>query len=130
MKVKLKIEKEYDVKEVKVVVAVRYGEDDIPNDFPMRQDDTWEAYIDIETGKIQYWPEGKSGRLHMKVCDEGCYYLIDRKGDLVKSIEQDYVPNGLSPGKYGDYIDLHINEQGVITNWPKHPSFEDFTQED
>jgi hypothetical protein len=42
------------------------------------------------------------------------------------SIEQNYVPHGLIPGEYGDYVSLKINEQGIITNWPKHPDIREF----
>ena len=130
MKTTLKIEREFDIKTVKVDVAVRYDEEDIPNDFPLRDGDMWSAFIDIETGKIEGWPIGESGRLQMKVCDEGSYYLLDENRDCIKSIEEGYVPNGLIPGRYGDYIDLQINEQGIITNWKKNPSFEDFQNEE
>ena len=126
MKAKIKIEKEVEIKMVKVDVAVRYGEDDIPKDFPLRRGDMWSAIIDIDEGKVLDWPEGKTGRLQMKVCDEGSYFLLDDKGNTVLSIEQDYVPNALIPGRYGDYIDLKISESGLILNWPNQPSISDF----
>jgi len=117
MKRVIAILKEVDIKKVRVSVAVRYDEEDIPNDFPMRSGNMWNATIDIETGKILDWPQGKSGNLHMKVCDEGSYYLLDENDEEVLSIEGDYVPNGLIPGTYGDYIDLKIDSTGTITNW-------------
>jgi hypothetical protein len=117
MKRVIVIQKEVDIKKVRVSVAVRYDEEDIPNDFPMRSGNMWNATIDIETGKILDWPQGKSGNLHMKVCDEGSYYLLDENDEEVLSIEGDYVPNGLIPGTYGDYIDLKIDSTGTITNW-------------
>jgi len=126
MKAKIKIEKEVEIKMVKVDVAVRYGEDDIPKDFPLRRGDMWSAIIDIDEGKVLDWPEGKTGRLQMKVCDEGSYFLLDDKGNTVLSIEQDYVPNALIPGRYGDYIDLQISESGLVLNWPNQPSISDF----
>jgi hypothetical protein len=117
MKRVIVVHKEVDIKKVKVSVAVRYDEEDIPNDFPMRSGNMWNATIDIETGKILDWPQGQSGNLHMKVCDEGSYYLLDENDEEVLSIEGDYVPNGLIPGTYGDYIDLKIDSTGTITNW-------------
>jgi len=130
MKTTVKVEKEVDIKFVKVEVAVRYDEEDIPNDFPFRKGDMWVASIDIDKGQVIGWPEGIAGNLSMKVCDEGSYHLYDSEGNCIKSIEQDYVPNNLLPGKYGDYIDLHIESNGVISNWYKNPSFSDFFSED
>lgn len=46
------------------------------------------------------------------------------------AIENDYVPNSLLPGKYGDYLALDINEDGVITNWKPNISFKEFFPED
>lgn len=124
------IEQEIDIKTVKVEVAVRYEDEDIPYDFPLRHGDMWEAKIDIDTGKIIDWPEGKSGKLSMKVCDEGTYRLYDENGKLIKSHEGGYVPNRLIPGRYGDYIDLVINKNGLIENWYSMPQFTDFFGDD
>jgi hypothetical protein len=128
MKRVITVMKEVDIKKVRVSVAVRYDEEDIPKDFPMRSGNMWNATIDIETGKIFDWPQGKSGNLHMKVCDEGSYYLLDENDEEVLSIEGDYVPNRLIPGTYGDYIDLKIDSTGTITNWYSESkiSIEDF----
>jgi hypothetical protein len=123
---KIKIEKEVNITEVLVKLNIRYGEEDITNDFPMRNCDTWTARINIDEGRIIDWPKGQSGHLYMKVSDEGSYYLYDEDGNCVKSMEDEYVPNNLIPGKYGDYIDLHITETGLISNWYSQPSFSDF----
>ena len=130
MKATIKIEKEVEIKQVRVELAVRYEEEDIPNDFPMRHNDMWIATIDIDEGRVLGWPHGKKGHIHMKVCDEGSYYLYDAEGNCIKSIEQDYVPNNLLPGKYGDYIDLYIGENGLISNWYSQPSLSDFFDEE
>jgi len=111
---------------IEVDVPVRYGTEDIPSDFPLRVGDRWKAFIDLKTGQISDWPKGKSGNLYMKVVDEGTYTLWDDDGKVVKKIEDCYVPNTLIPGEYGDYIDLKINDEGIITNWKKTLSFEDF----
>jgi hypothetical protein len=42
---KIKIEKEVNITEVLVKLNIRYGEEDIPNDFPMRNGDTWSYNI-------------------------------------------------------------------------------------
>lgn len=119
-----------DITHIFIYVPVRYEEEDIPNNFPLRIGDVWAARVNIDTGKIDGWPQGKSGNLHMKVCDEGSYRLIDKYNGLVASIEQDYVPHGVVPGEGGDYIDLQIDTNGVITNWPKHPDVTAFFRND
>ena len=126
MKAEILIKKTVEIKYVIVDIAVRYGVEDIPLDFPLRKDDRWKATIDIDNGKILEWTLGAKGHLHMKVCDEGTYHLVDVENNIVASIEEDYVPNDLIPGEYGDYIDLHINEYGTITNWYSKPSIDDF----
>jgi hypothetical protein len=122
--------KEINVKTLKVEIAVRYGEEDIPNNFPLRKGDMWNATIDIDEGRVIDWPKGQKGYLNMKVSDEGTYMLYDANGTIVKALEQDYVPNKLLPGKYGDYIELCINENGLITNWYSQPSLSDFFEEE
>jgi hypothetical protein len=130
MEIEMMMPTKVNVTHVRVEIAVRYDEEDIPNDFPLRDGDMWNATIEIDTGKILNWPVGKSGDMHMKVCDEGSYFLLNEKGETIVSIEEDYVPNRLIPGEYGDYVELKINEEGIITNWPKSPSVEDFFPED
>ena len=130
MKALIKVEKEVEITHVKLSVAVRYDEEDIPNDFPFRDGDMWNATIDIDSGLIIGYPKGKPYNMHMKICDQGSYWLLDGRGNAVLSIEDDYVPNNLIPGSYGDYIELNIDEEGYISNWPKEPSISDFTDED
>lgn len=128
MKAIIKVEKEIEIRYVKLQVAVRYEEEDIPNDFPHRKGDLWCPTIDIDSGQILDWDQGRSLDLYMKVCDEGSYYLLDDSKNIVLSMEQDYVPNQLIPGSYGDYISLRINQDGLIENWPKTPNISDFTE--
>ena len=120
---------EVNIRWVNITVPVRYEDEDIPYDFPLRSNDVWRATVDIDTGRINDWPEGKSGRLQMKVTDCGVYTLRDEGNQVVAEIEQGYVPHGVVPGSFGDYIELQINEQGVITNWPKHPDLDAFFNE-
>lgn len=128
MKALMMIKKEVDVKYLRMTVPVRYGEEDIPNDFPLRQGDEWQALIGIDAAKILTWPEGQEGHLHMKVCDEGVYELLDAEMQTISKIDQNYVPNKIVPGSCGDYVDLKIDTQGIITNWHKQPSLEDFEE--
>lgn len=117
-----------NVKYIQLEVAVRYEEEDIPNDFPLRENDTWKATIDIDTGIILDWPQGKTGDFCMKICDEGTYRLLDENKNVLVEKENDYVPNRLLPGEYGDYLELKINPIGAIENWMKNPSLDDFEE--
>jgi hypothetical protein len=130
MKVTIYVPTEVEIKTVRVEIAVRYGEEDIPNDFPFRVGDMWIATIDIDKGKIIDWPQGKTGSFCMKICDEGSYFLQDVEGKEVLSIESNYVPNALLPGEYGDYLELDIDETGTITNWLEDADLSDFLPEE
>lgn len=137
MKAIIKVEKEVELKTVLVKAGVRYWEDgqvngveDTDGIIPCRDGDCWCPEIDIDNGIILNWTKGVKADVHYKVCDEGSYYLKDDGGNVVLSIEQDYVPNELIPGKYGDYIIMQIDESGVIVNWPKNPSIENFIVEE
>ncbi len=131
---KTTIRKEVEAKYLRVHIPVRYDEEDIPKDFPLRIEvendkdgyDWWDATIEVDTAKILNWPQGITGEMFMKVCDEGSYFLLDESGETIKEIIEDYVPNNILPGEYGDYVSLVINEEGIITNWYDSPSFEDF----
>lgn len=126
---KIKIEKEVNIRTIIVSLPVNYEEEDIPNDFPGRCGKNWTAAIDVDTGRIRSWPFGKSGDLYMKVTDGGSYKLISDDGRLIAE-RNDYVPHGVIPGDYGDYVDLKINADGTITNWPKKMDFSAFFPED
>ncbi len=116
---------EIEIATVDIKVPVRYGDEDMPYDFPKRSGDVWAITVDIDTGTIRNWPNYVAN-VHMKVCDEGEYTLRDASGKEVAKKEFDYVPHGLIPGKYGDYIIMNIDACGVITNWPKRPNVDEF----
>lgn len=133
MKTKVKIEQEIEITHVRVTLPVRYEEEDIPNNFPLRKGDVWKAIIVVDTGEIIDWQKGRSGKLEMKVCDEGTYELLCSNGagyDHVAEINEDYVPHGLIPGEYGDYVCFQINPEGIIENWPKKPDVAAFFDEE
>lgn len=115
-----------DVKYVEICVAVRYGDEDMPYDAPMRVGDKWNALIDIDQGRVIDWPQGEKLKFSMKICDEGTYILLDADENEVYRIDEDYVPNSLLPGEYGDYLSLDIDETGKITNWKNNASLCDF----
>ena len=129
MKAIIAIPTEVDLKYVKIVVAVRYDVEDMPADFPGRKNDIWTAVVDLDTHCIQDWPENylkEPFKLDMKVLYYGSYYLCDNNMNVILEIEEDNAPNSLIPGRYGDYIALDIDKTGVILNWLKNPSIEDF----
>ena len=104
---------------IRMDLPVRYDDEDMPDDYPLRDGDMWRIVVDVETGKIRNWPAGvKVPKLNltMKVCDEGRYHLIGVDGNVIASINQDYVP-GCIPGEYGDYVHFDLDGKGNITNW-------------
>ena len=44
---------------------------------------------------------------------------------MIADIVQDYVPHGVVPGEYGDYVILKI-DKGRIVNWPAKPDVSEF----
>lgn len=136
MKATIKVEKEVNIRTVLIDIAPRYigdaEDDDMPTDFPLlnAEKTAWVASVDIDTGAIAGWPQGDKRNMHVKVCDAGTYRLIDSEGNEVAARVNDYVPNGVVPGSYGDYVELEIDENGIITNWPKHPDISGFFRND
>lgn len=135
MKATVKIEKEVEIRAVKIDIAPRYigdtEDDDMPTDFPLLNDakTAWTAIVDIDTGQIGSWPIGEVREMYVKVCDAGIYSLIETDGTTIATISG-YVPNGVVPGEYGDYVDLKIDANGFITNWPKRPDISAFFNSD
>jgi len=125
MKINIPTTKEIDIRFVTIELPCRYDDEDIPFDAPMRNGDMWRASVDIDSGQIIKWPNASTLDLYMKVVDEGIYRLYDAEWVELASIA-DYVPHGLIPGDYGDYVQLQIDEFGVITNWKASPTFKEF----
>lgn len=127
--VKLTITRPVDVEVafLKAECGVRYWEDaevngkqeddDNPT-IPCRSGDSWCPVIDLETGKIEGWPEGVTAKTHYKVCDAGRYALLNAERIEVTSIDG-YVPTIMAPGGggYGDYVVMEIGPDGLIANW-------------
>lgn len=126
MKATVLIPTEIEIKYIDVSLAVRYDDEDIPYDFPLREGNMWNATIEIDSGKIKDYPHNHPYKIFMKVVDQGIYILCDENRKEVARIENNYVPHGVVPGEYGDYVDLNINEHGIITNWPKNPDVSEF----
>lgn len=105
-----------EIQFIRVVLPVRFGEEQMAHDAPLRTGNTWEATIDIESGKILDWEQGKTLNFYLKVVDMGFYYLLSPGKETVGSILGGYVPDCL-PEEYGDYVDFEIGESGFIANW-------------
>jgi hypothetical protein len=137
MKVKLKIEKEFEVKYLLAEVGARYWEDATVNGeedtegtlIPCRDGEYWKPLIDIETGVITNWDKGHTASIHYKCCDDGLYKLLDENKNEIKSIEG-YVPKIMCPKEngYGDYVIMDIDRDGKIENWKADLS--DFQDDD
>lgn len=62
----------------------------------------------------------KSVSVHVKVSDRGSYDFKSPEGEVIKSIDEDYVPSFFPGEHYGDYLILDIDlDSGQILNWVK-----------
>jgi len=138
MKVHIKTTKEVEIKTLVIHANVRYWEDatingesdEDGNIIPCKDGNLWKPIIDIDSGIIQNWDKGNKASIHFKVCDEGSYYLQDEEGNIILSIEANYVPRIACPKEngYGDYIIMDIDENGQIARWD--PNIEDFLDDE
>lgn len=136
MKINVTVKTEVEVFTLRVNTQVRYWEDSSVNGvedtegnlIPCREGESWCPLIDIKTGKITNWEDGKSASVHYKVCDAGQYEVLDERGKIICSIDG-YVPKTMCPAENGDgdYIIMEVDEKGIIANWKFYPS--DFEHE-
>ena len=87
--------------------------------------------VDLENRKVLDW-NYEEGYLRMwaKVCDGGSYTLLDKDKNPLWQIDG-YVPNKLIPPfekGFGDYIELAIESDGTIRDWPATPDFSEFVE--
>ncbi len=138
MKFTVKKPGEIDIKYVSIgfpVDAEDIEENNLTDLIDPSQPNWLEFRVDIETGKIQDFrgDPDESYDIYVKVVDQGTYQLIDAAGSIVSELAQDYVPHGVVPGEYGDYINLEIHGgKAIITNWPdkNEITLSDFFPED
>lgn len=126
MKVTLKKKVEVDAKFLHVRAGVRYWEDASVNGatdddgelIPCREGDDWKPKIDIETGQILNWEQGKTADIHYKICDDGTYTLTTEDGTEICGNDA-YVPKCMSPKEegFGDYIIMDVDANGFIQGW-------------
>ena len=102
---------------LRLAVPVNYDEEDIPNDFPGRTGNRLRMEIDMDSGIIKDWPQGRAYNIRsMKVRDEGVYYLFD--GDIpLYCRAENYVPDFFPGNHYGDDICFNIDATGKIAGW-------------
>lgn len=136
MKIKLKVTKEFEATELHVKAGARYWVDSRVNgvedteegdNIPCKMGDYWCPIIDIATGVIKNWEQGKTARIHYKVCDDGEYWIKDAEGNVILS-KEGYVPDIMCPEEegFGDYIIMTIDESGRIADW--NPSTKGFQE--
>ena len=143
-----------NIKYMRLVLPIRYGEGDIPLFFPWRNYNILDITYNINTGEI-FNPENtkiplddiikwnnKTKRVNrdklkfkgiyelndLKVVDEGSYYLLDECFNVLYALEQEYVPDSYSvDGEFDDYINLHIDLNNCkILNLKQNATFKEF----
>lgn len=120
---------ELEIHTVKIEVELH---DDVSESLPkhlFNDDGELDLLIEVDTGKVVSWQGSEPVNIHDKVRDNGVYTLFGSDGLEVVKIDNYSVPNNLIPGDYGDYINLEINSDGFVTNWPKYPSVLEFFPE-
>lgn len=129
MKITIIKKTEVEVNRVYMIIPIRH-DDRFPDELPGKQGETWAATINIDTGIIEDWKYHRPFELREKVVDMGVYRLLTPEGEVIARLEQEYVPNKLIPGEFGDYVELDISPDGKITNWPRNPSLQEFMGDD
>lgn len=106
---------------------------------PCRYENFWIPTINVRTGRVINWEQGKKAKINYKVIDAGRYILHTLLGDkfadtknkflflknsafAVVGLKDEYVPDwfDLDGDGYGDYIQLTIDKNGYIKNWSKN----------
>ena len=126
MKLAVPVWEAIEIKVLRIDIPFRRLNEDEAVYFRLPQDsENVRIFIDIDEGRIIGWPEGKTLHLQSKVIDEGAYVLFDEEEKEAGRIDDNYIPD-LIPNYYGDYLNLKINSDGVIENWPSKPCFKSF----
>lgn len=111
------VREEREILAVRLELPVRYEEEDIPNDFPGRNGKSLVMVYDVISagkGKVRDWPADRGDfDLHMKVTDEGSFYVLGEGDKELFAVKEYYVPDWV-PGEYGDYVIMSIAADGSI----------------
>lgn len=122
-----------DVKYAKCLIYARYFEDSVYNGEDEQEDTPkipfiglnetrnrrfWSPLIDLEQGRILYWPKGNTAYVHYKSCDDNTIMLLDDKFNKVCEYEGD-VPDLLDiyGDACGDYVIMSIDANGYIKDF-------------
>ena len=126
MKMEVIKKEEVEIKFLQVGAGVRYwengtvdGVEDTDGELmPCIEGENWSPLIELETGKILNWEQGKKASTYYKVCDCCVVSMLDENRVTHKTVEG-YVPSILCPKEngYGDYVIMDIDENGMIQNW-------------
>lgn len=114
-----------------LMTELEFEEDFVP---PMLNAETQrlDYVVNLKDGKMQNWKESYGYlRLWAKVRDSGTYTLLDADKQPFCQI-RGYVPFKLIPPfeeGAGDYIELAVNADGTINNWPQNPDLSDFVED-
>lgn len=109
--------REVDIATLSVSVPLEL-DDSLPIDMPGRLTDRWAFRVDIDTGKILNWPQGRTESVNLIVRDTGTYTLTTRSGEQVWIRDQvGYVPTGLLPTDDTDDLTFVIEPDGTITGF-------------
>lgn len=82
-------------------------------------DNMFELLIDVRTGKISNWPQGKTASFRtVKIVDNGEYTLLNAEKKRICGYTG-YVPECLSIEEkgWGDYLEFEVGSNGIIHNW-------------
>lgn len=107
---------ELEVEYIKIDIPIRYTED-LPEDLPGFDGEIWGAIISLVDGAIRNWPKnfGSAVEVFQKITDGGNWTLLDKQFKSIATRSW-YAPE-FFPGGNSDYIDIRINEKGVIERW-------------
>lgn len=135
-KITRKVTEEIEIKKIEILISMREIADHTPAipeslQTALQSLGKWRLLVEIDTGKIENWPADAGALdLYCKPRDSGTYRLISPDNKEVAIIDGGYVPNGIIPGDYGDYIGLKIRSDGVIENWPTSPDVSEFFKDE
>lgn len=87
-----------------------------------------EVTVDLKERKVVDWDYDAYIRMWAKVRDSGTYTLLDSDMKPLWQING-YVPNAMIPpygDGFGDYLELAIENGGLLPHWQTIPDFSDF----
>ncbi len=94
-----------------------------------QESDQFDFTVNLKTKRLTKWIYEVDFRIRANMQDRGTYILMDKDMAPIMRMSGG-VPKGLIPGNgEGDPVDIVIDEQGVITNWPAETDYSMFSSE-